>query len=916
MNLEYIRKSLEYIGTMYEFQKSEDKEVDEDMLNSIIEQVCITKPKFALTPEEIDRITSLAKYNFLAKQDDGVCLTDDYEHYDWYTERSAAGDLEDAFWSRYREYLKDSSSLSLSAINKLDFNMLKDLMNLIGDPQSTSSFNRRGLILGDVQSGKTSTYIGYICKAADAGYKVIILLTGTTENLRYQTQRRVEEGFVGFDISKSIETNKSIRVGVGRDGRPLLVTALTSREDDFVGNKDKIMTSLENSKVVLCIVKKNVKVLGKLYDWLCKLNLDEKVGKITYPMLMIDDEADNASINTNNEDENPTKVNESIRKLLNLFAQKSYVGFTATPFANIFIDPDVPDELFPENFIYVLPTPEQYIGASKIFYEEGQYHESLRYIEDAGMTIHDKYPFYAKHKKDWAGELPYSLTQAIYVFLLANAIRDLKGDEKEPRGMLINISRFKDVHKYIKGEVESIFQNIYRKIKFDLSADMNKNLLIPELAELYRLWQENYAMLPYSWDEIRGQLLDSCENIQIMIVNSSKEADKLDYEKNPDLRVIAIGGLSLSRGITIEGLLVSYFFRNTATYDVLLQMGRWFGYRFNYDEVFRIWCGRKSVEWYSEIAKSVDLLKRDLHIMRERKSTPRDFGLRVRNDSKELRITAPNKMKTASDEEEYITYYGCFLETHFISSDYSANVKNWNAIVETIEKQGVNPIKDSDKGCWVVSDVPKADIISLLKKVKIHESNVKMNMHDMGNFLDDVNNAILNKWDIVIVEGQKNNSMIPDMPGIHAVLRTSHIDKNDEDRIVIGHRGKLTTPSDALLGLICEEDETQRLMSEAMSSYCKKYLEDKKVPFEKTEPKDFPASTWFEHMTKRTPTIYVYYLQVPNTDNNQIFEEHPLGWVGLAIGIPNCGEKGEAHKYKVTKIYALQKEDEEESFEE
>ncbi len=918
MNRKNIDRCVHLIGETFDLELDDSEETLDEIIENVIAKY---GPKLKLTDEEIQRIISLSKYNNLSKQDDGQMLKKDYSHVEWYTDYCNEGEHDDTFWNRYRDFIKDE--IGISSVNKLDFNTLKDLMNEIGDPRSQADFYRRGLIIGDVQSGKTSTYIGLICKAADAGYKVIILLTGVTENLRVQTQERVEEGFVGF--SSSEDENKSKRIGVGNDGRPLLVTTMTSREDDFVGKKDKIMTSIENNKVVLCVVKKNTTVLGKIIKWLRDTNLDEKIGKVPYPMLLIDDEADNASINTHVPEEDPTAVNNGIRELLNLFNHKTYVGFTATPYANIFIDPDVPDELFPEDFIYVLEAPDKYIGAEKIFYKEGEYYKSLNIIKDAGMNEEDGFSFYARHKKDWKGTLPGSLTDAIYAYIIANVIRDIRGDIDEPRGMIINISRFKNVHKYIKTCVEDIFNKVYSKIKYDLSDDETEIKKIPELNKLHEIWQKQYGNLNYSWSDISEQLLDSCEKIQIMVINSTKESDKLDYNKNPDLRVIAIGGLTLSRGITIKGLMISYFFRNTATYDVLMQMGRWFGYRFGYEDLFRIWIGKKSVEWYAEISESTYLLKKDVGKMRDLKKTPRDFQLRIRNDSNELKITARNKMRSAQDSVEYISFYGSFLETHYLLSNYEKNQKNWQSVLSLIDSEKTNGNKlvqeSSGKSCWFLKDLSREKICSLLDSFSVSSSNEKLDMHALHKFIEESDSPILNKWQIGIIGGEKGNQIIEKLDcAIHAVTRTCRVDEDNFDRIIVGGRGKMTSSIVGTYGLDLDNDKEK--IELAKQKYAESYYEKKQIKLDITEKKldDFPASIWYEYIDERTPTILIYYIKaVPDPEGNdystKLLTDNQYGWTGIAIGIPRCGGKKESHTYKVTKIAALSEYDEDEVLE-
>lgn len=331
--------------------------------------------------EELEACRRDLKYRYMIKSIPGSKILNDYNQDEWYSD--IKDDIQQKFWLRYKDYLIDEKHFSPNVVSKLGNETLdQDLMNYLLNPniETDTPVLRRGLVIGDVQSGKTSTYIGLICKAADAGFKVFILLTGTIESLRKQTQERVEEGFIGIDMSDPNTGGK--RVGVGLDNKDIFATALTSRNNDFTGNSDKIAVALKNFNAVVFVIKKQKDVLNKLTKWLINLNADTLTKKIDLPMLMIDDEADNASINTSKSKEDPTTINRLIRNLANLFTRSNYIGFTATPFANVFIDPETTEEmenqdLFPEDFIVSLPTPSNYIGPEQIFAENGEYHSQL-----------------------------------------------------------------------------------------------------------------------------------------------------------------------------------------------------------------------------------------------------------------------------------------------------------------------------------------------------------------------------------------------------------------------------------------------------------------------------------------------------------------------------------------------------------
>lgn len=462
---------------------------------------------------------------------------------------------------------------------------------------------------------------------------------------------------------------------MGLDNKQIKATSVTSTLNDFVGNCNKITMSLASNSLVLFVIKKNVSVLQRLFNWLREQNIDPIKGYVDVPMLLIDDEADNASVNTRKDETDPTRTNKLIRQICNLFMNSTYVGFTATPFANVFINPDSVDamqhaDLFPEHFIYALEAPSNYVGADKIFYPEGIFYHNLRYITDITEPDYasEEYKdlaqnspevlnsglFYYKHKKEWNGILPGSLREAILCFCLANVVRDLRGQSKEPRSMLVNMSRFIHVQKVITEHVAIWFEEIFNDIRVNFNNDASKNHHLPLYTELCSIWEKHFSnVTDVTFERVskKVSLLAALEKIEVKMVNGSKQSASLNYKENPSLRVIAIGGLALSRGLTLEGLMVSYFYRNTATFDVLMQMGRWFGYRRGYEDLFQIWTSHTSALWYAEVAKASAELKNDIREMFDQQLTPKDFGIKVRDNCDELQITASNKMRTAVSKD-------------------------------------------------------------------------------------------------------------------------------------------------------------------------------------------------------------------------------------------------------------------------
>lgn len=875
------------------------------------------------------RIKKEFEYKCHIQQTEGTSIVDDYyEHRDWYSTKCEEDGYKEFFWERYRDYLIREVKLNINVVNNMDNSTLKDLMNYLGDPTSTAPFFRRGLVIGDVQSGKTSTYTGLITKAADAGYKIIILLTGITETLRSQTQKRIESGIIGISITglKDKKQPKVIkRVGVGKDNKPIKVTAMTSMEYDFIGSKDQITTSLASHQLVMFIVKKNTKVLDKLYNWLYKLNVDHTDKKIHYPMLLIDDEADNASINTNKEEDDPTKTNEIIRKLAHVFTQTTYVGFTATPYANVFINPDTKeemlnDDLFPKNFIYVLKAPSNYIGPSQIFGKNAKHKDALVWIRDIEEPqLKEEYDFennfHYKHLKEWEGILPKSLTTSVYSFILANVVRDLRGDSLEPRTMMVNISRFVKVQKYIKGKLETLYNDVYNEINTNFSDDVEKNKKLKLYNDLKSCWELHYSNVGIDWKDVikKESLLQAIDKMVVLVINSGKDSGKLDYENNPHLRAIAVGGLALSRGLTLEGLLVSYFYRNTSTYDVLMQMGRWFGYRKNYEDLFRIWTSKKSADWYKEIAENTEELKEDIYRMREAKLTPEYFGLKVRNDSDELKITANNKMRLAVDHYEQLSYWGKVFETPYIDKDVnliSKNLEFSNNLLTDLTRKCYSFKREDEKakGLLYSCNIPSDYIIGFLKQLYISSSNIHFDTKQIVDFLANCNDTVLKQWDVVIIEGKRDNGIEIEAYDINTELSVVPIKRGfdiSKNRINIGGKsGKLSSPTDARNGLDNDQIENAKAKAYAAGDW-------------DGQSRTVKQEVWFKYVENRNPLLMIYYIKLDpegTTENEQLFlNELKDGLVmGFAVGFPMSKNSyaAEFHKYKVNVIYNRKEMDE------
>lgn len=852
---------------------------DEESIDIIIKTI---KNTITLSDEKTDALRKKIHSSYSIKLERGITIKT-ADHKSWFYSRK--GQIDMNLWNRYREYLL-KFKYPKPVVSKQD-SITDEIMDLIGDP-NLNNYRKRGLVVGDVQSGKTNYYTMLSCKAADVGYKVIILLTGTIESLRKQTQARMDLGFVGNDSLTGHPLNKrSEKIGVGTiDSKPQVIT-FTSVQNDFNARSANIVNlNLKGVNApVLLVVKKNKSVLQNLLQWLQRKNAGVD-GTIDLPLLLIDDEADNASINTSETE--PTAINRKIREILNLFTKSTYMGFTATPYANIFIDPDVNDEdmleddLFPKDFIYSLSSSSNYIGPVQLFSDAGEYNDMLRMINDATKYIPPK-----QNSKTKITELPPSLIKAINCFVLANRIRDLDGYRANHRSMLVNVSHLISVQEQVKDLInEYIFDlkrtlQVYACLSPDIACD---NSFIKLLREHF---EDEFLDCGHEWESILIELNSSCQPIEVRCINSRNSVKNLDYSSYVDgLKIIAVGGYALSRGLTLEGLLISYFYRRSQAYDTLMQMGRWFGYRDGYDHLCRVWMTEDAKNWYSYISAATEELKEDIEEMRNENKTPRDFGLRVRSDPVGLYVTARNKMKTAREIVVTKSLSGRVVETPYLYSD-KKNLENLNALIDLInrmKKRGIN-LEESEWKNLIWYKVPHDLILEFLQDFKVSSKNTLFDIDGLSEFIQK-NKDDFSEWDIVIPRGLGETYNLYEAVSVKKVQRGFIYD--EEDRMVQMTNRRLLSPEHTREGL-------KKSVAESLSS-----------KLDKT-----PSAKTYLRAPGRRPLLIVYLVELKHGDDadkiefiNSMDEGFNIPLVGLVAGFPDYGiDKTILIKYKVNKVY-------------
>ena len=759
-NIETLEKMIfGSINTQY----PEERPSEEDFLKEAETLRAVLSTRFPVDDQEFQEILTRLRSQIEVKMDVGEFINDRSNgHQSWLPARRA--EIEFFFWERYKEYLEVEKQWNPRVTANLG-KISDEILDLCGDPEEPY-FSVRGLVLGDVQSGKTANYTAICNKAADVGYRIIIVLAGMQENLRKQTQERLDAEFSGrrseYYLDPTIrQTIKNTAVGVGRhsaSGTKKGVASFTSVTKDFdSGVLRSCNLSIERvNDPVLLVVKKNKRILDNLISWLDANNTVNTGGKIDLPLLLIDDEADNASVNTRDSDDDPTAINNCIRQLLGLFSKTTYLGITATPFANIFIDPRVYEDLFPSDFIYALSAPSHYIGADRMF---GDDERSCSHMIERIDREELELCLPPKHKSGFVvSKLPADLYEACNYFLLVNAIRDIRGDRSEHRSMMIHLSRFRSVQAQIAdlltmwlSQVNSDLRN-YAKLHVDQAEE------IASIHELHLVW-DKYKLSDaagISWEKLlKSYLYKAIAPIDVREVNMNTGAASLDYfnHKKDGLRVIAVGGNSLSRGLTLEGLCVTYFHRNTRMYDTLLQMGRWFGYRPHYDDLVKVWLTEEMIDWYGQITRASAELKEEITKMRNAHQTPRGFGLRVRQDPGVLIVTARNKMRTAGDIPFPITVSGQILETPRLKASpeiLEDNERIFKAFVRDLPKNGERVEgEERAQGYLFWQHVPGPVIARLLDNFETNPWHLSYNGHALSEFV--AAKEWKGDWDVVLV---------------------------------------------------------------------------------------------------------------------------------------------------------------------
>lgn len=642
-------------------------------------------------------------------------------------------------WSRHETYLQSLPKWKPHQIASVAEESLRIISKTI--PVGRPEFQCRGLVVGYVQSGKTANFTAVAARAADVGYRLIIVLSGIHDSLRNQTQRRLD-----LELA-----------GVGVDW-----ITLTDQASDF--HEPAVADGFASTGTVLIVAKKITPILRRLNHWFGKLE-----GRLAdVPVLVIDDEADQASINTRgnrrdpsldkdtapDEDTAPSLTNALIRDILRKIPRATYIAYTATPFANILIDPDASDsqvgeDLFPRDFVVQLPRPDGYTGTEELFGTSALGRDVLRPVDPEDVKA-------LKPKQRRKSEaivargpldLPQSLADALLTFALAGAIRLLRGQSGKPHTMLVHVSQLQQDQLRIGEAIEEQIRNWFHHESAEPGV----------LQQMFRstLTGLGSVELPCTEETVFEEAVTNLARLEVVVLNSTT-GDELEYDVKPGRQLVAVGGNRLSRGLTLEGLTIAYFLRTTTLADALLQMARWYGFRAGYEDLIRIWTTEGIAQWFVELALVEESLRDSITALNKAGRRPDQMAVRMRAHSK-LLLTSKNKSKMQTDDAR--SWSGENPQT-ILFPMHNRELLERNVDLASALLRQHPPTQDAHGGA-IAHDVSAEDIALFLRRYEGHANSIAFQGAEIADWiLERVEAGELTNWTMFVANPQRERQVL------------------------------------------------------------------------------------------------------------------------------------------------------------
>lgn len=695
------------------------------------DEACRSLERFGVSSEVIEAARAIyeRRVGIIGSLKEPAVVISPSRERSWY-----GGPTEESFrWSEFTRNLRATLPTAIvdEALRDIQDSTSR-VLDLAGAP-GWPTIRSKGMVLGYVQSGKTTNFMGVMAKAADAGYRLFIVLSGITDNLRSQTQQRIEEVLVGQHSSKWY--------------------LLTDIDSDFSmsGNAANLLN--DPSQRLIAVVKKNGYRLRGLKDWI--QSAGPEVSK-SLPIMVIDDEADQASLNVGRNGY-VTRINGLIGQIIR-HPKSAYVAYTATPFANLLTDTARYESLYPDDFIVEMKQPKGYFGAERLFGRDalsgdGDDFEStgldvIRIISDQEGDM-ARPPTGRGAVYDWSPAITPALRDSIDWFLMATAARRARWDNATHSTMLIHTSMLSEAHNRMRAPVAQYIEDLISNVGGEESIrERFREQWLDEVDAVPASSME----LPYvSWDAVWERIHEVLGSVEV-IVDNYRSPDRLYYRKGEPTTAIVIGGNTLSRGLTLEGLVSSYFVRSASAYDTLLQMGRWFGYRTGYEDLPRIWMPEDLAEWFSDLATVEEEIRRDIRAFGP-ELRPRDLGVRIRKHPS-MAITSAAKMRGAVDAA--IDYSGkreqTILFEHLDEEWLQANLEATRQLVLWADRE-VGKQELAKDGRIVFRGVPSEQIIKFLQEYRMHQNAVQLRSDLLiGYIRHQMKQGGLQTWNVVLME--------------------------------------------------------------------------------------------------------------------------------------------------------------------
>ncbi|WP_225850932.1 Z1 domain-containing protein [Streptomyces sp. HPF1205] len=695
----------------------------------------------------------------IANLDEPIIIADEWTP--WYTDDVKRS--RDFYWQHYSESLQAAPHLDPTAITALD-KATDRVVERLADPTAAEAYQAKGLVVGYVQSGKTANFTGVIAKAIDAGYRLIIVLSGTTDLLRTQTQRRLDMELVGQEnllrgvkpddeaamdatdyVRDDPDWDRFVRHGVQpSDGGGSDLYRLTKKSFDYkslelgISALDFIKrerhlpfyhpANLFAGGTRLLVVKKNDRVLQRLVADLNKITtrLEE------VPTLIIDDESDQASVNTSRPKplsaeakKKRSAINRHIAELLRMLPRAQYVGYTATPFANVFIDPNDTEDIFPKNFLIALPAGPGYMGARDFHDLNLDIPLDERTKENSAEKAHVHIVNALENEQD------RDLQHALDAFVLTGAMKlyrqSLDLGTFRHHTMLYHVAMQKDAHREQRAKVKEMWDRSgYRSAS---CFERLRKIYMEDVLPVTR--RPDGGQAPSSFEELVPFIGDTVNRIEqtghpVLVVNSDKiEGEELDFATTPNVWRVLVGGNKLARGFTVEGLTISFYLRQSKQADTMMQMGRWFGYRAGYRDLVRLYTTQALYDEFEDISQDEEFFRDELRQYApfgadgRPQITPSQIPPLVAQHHPKIRPTAANKMYNARVEQRRTPMKE--PGNYPLTSEKAVLRGNTNAFLPILESAIANPEMcevDGRPVSVLSTQISHEDLISILDQLR------------------------------------------------------------------------------------------------------------------------------------------------------------------------------------------------------